>query len=113
MSADRLFGRSYGLLYSKYIDIQTKRFIDAMISSLFESGIYNYREERKSWKRLDIFEDDPPQTISLTYFKKVIFINIYTVIFLIFFLVVEVVFEKFYQHAKHAFVHTHQYNSLW
>ena len=58
MSADRLFSKSFALLYSKYIDSKTKRMIDSMTSSLFESGIYNFMDERKLSKRLDIEEDN-------------------------------------------------------
>ena len=90
MSADRLFGLYYGIIYSKYIDIKTKRFIDSIMTSLFESGIYNFVEERKGSKRLNIVEDDPPQTISLSYFKKIVFIYMYNIIILLIILVVEI-----------------------
>ena len=79
MSADRLFGFQYGLLYSKHIDLKTKQFIDSKMSSLFENGIYKFMKEKKRSKRLDIVEDDPPQTISISYFKKVVIIYAYKV----------------------------------
>ena len=90
MSVDRLFGFQYGLIYSKYIDIKTKLFINSITRSLFESGIYNFMRVRKGWKHLELEESDPPQTISISYFKKVMLINIYSVILLILILIVEV-----------------------
>ena len=107
MSADRLFGFQYGLLYSKYIDSTTKIFIDSMISSMFESGIYNFVENRKSSRHLDIVEDDPPQTISILYFKKVVIIYAYKVILLLFSLIVEILLfyykiKKIRSHLNHA-----------
>ena len=113
MSADRLFSLSYGIIYSKHIDLKTKRFIDSMMSSFFESGIYNFVEERKDSKHLDIQEDDPPQTISLSYFKKVINIYAYNAIILIFSLIVEILlflykFKKISSHLKHSRVESSQ-----
>ena len=113
MSADRLFSLSYGIIYSKHIDSKTKRFIDSMMSSFFESGIYNFVEERKDSKHLDIEEDDPPQTISLSYFKKVINIYAYNAIILIFSLIIEILlflykFKKISSHLKHSRVESSQ-----
>ena len=77
MSADRMFGYQFGFLYSKFIDVQTKRFIDSMISSLFESGIHKFLEDRKYSKRLHIEDGDLFQAFSFDYFKKVIYIYCY------------------------------------
>ena len=90
ISSDRLFSKQQGFLYSKHIDIETKRYIDTIISSLVENGIYKFVIDRTSSNRLDILEDDPPQTISMPYFKRVIIFNIYIVIVLIFTLNVEI-----------------------
>ena len=89
MSSDRLFAFQYSLLYSKYIDNKTKIFIDSIISSLFESGIYNYIMITKSGKHLDLVEDEPPLTISISYFKRIMIIYIYSVILLILILFIE------------------------
>ena len=96
MSADRLYGYQFGFLYSKYIDSKIKIFIDSMMTSLFESGIRNYMEERKGRKWLNIEEDDRPQKIYFSYFKKVILIYLYGEISLIFSLIFEILFKFCY-----------------
>ena len=100
MSADRLFGYQYGFVYSKYIDIKIKIFIDFIMSSLFETGIYHYNEDKKRGKRLKIDEKDPPQTISISYFKKIIITYLYGVILLIFNLIIEIFYNHCNQFSK-------------
>ena len=95
MSADRMFGSSNGLLYSKSIDSKAKRFIDSMMSSLFESGIYNHLEKRKFVKRLNIEEKDTPIAISISYFKKIVIIYAYDIVLLLFSLIVEILLFRF------------------
>ena len=90
MSADRLFGYQYGFLYSKYIDINTKIFIDSIMTSLFESGVYNFMVNRKWFKRLNIEEDDSPRAISITHFKKIVIIYSYMVILMVISLIFEI-----------------------
>ena len=77
MSAERMYGNQFGCLYSKFIDVKTKRFIDVMISSLFESGIHPFLENRKYSKRLHVEDDEPFEAFSFYHFKKVIHIYCY------------------------------------
>ena len=91
MSSDRLFSKQHGFLYSKHIDIKTKRSIDTIINSLPENGIFDFVEDKKYSKRLEIIEEDPPQTISLSYFKRVVIIYAYNFIVLLFSLVIEII----------------------
>ena len=92
ISSDRLFGKQHGFLYSKYIDIETKRSIDTIISSLLENGIHNFVEEKKRSKRLNIEENDPSQSISFTYFKRIMRYYTFNSIWIIVILIIECVF---------------------
>ena len=89
MSADRLFSKSHGMLYSKNIDIKIKRLIDSIMSSMLESGIYKHNHDKQFSRHLNIEEDDPSQTISLSYFKKIVILYSYKVILLLFILIIE------------------------
>ena len=60
------------------------------MSSLFESGIYNFMIDRRWAKRLYIEEDDSPETISITYFNKIIIIYSYSVILMLSSLFIEI-----------------------
>ena len=97
LSADRLFGRSYALLFSKFIDTKTKILIDSIIFSLFESGIHEFLYYRRNSIKLDVKEDDPEQTISMSYFKNVMIIYIYCSISLIFIFILELIVQAFWK----------------
>ena len=90
MSADRLFSLQYGLIYSKYIDSKIKHLIDSIMTSLFESGIYNFNEEKKFSKHLDLEEEETPMAISLSYFKKIIYSYTRLIILLLLSLIAEI-----------------------
>ena len=95
MSDDRLFHRSYGLSYSKYIDSKTKRIIDSIMISLFESGIYDYFEQRNFAKRLDIEEDNTTEAISLSFFKKMMYSAIYIISLILICLIIEILLSLY------------------
>ena len=100
ISSDRLFWNQYGFIYSKNIDINTKRVINYIISSVFESGIHSHIEERELSKRLDIRENENTISISFSYFKKIIVIHTYLVILLILILIFEIIFNKYFMKQK-------------
>ena len=95
MSADRLFHRSHALLYSKYIERKTKRFIDSIMTSLFESGIYNFKEEKKISKHQEIKEEEKYKSISLSYFRRTIFPFTRVIIILLSSLIFEILLSLF------------------
>ena len=100
ISSDRMVGMQYALMYSKYIDSKIKRFIDSRMSCLFESGIYNFKENAKMARHLDIEEEegDQPQTISISYFIKLLIIFSYAIIILIFILIIEILITVYKIH---------------
>ena len=102
ISSDRLVGMQYAIMYSKHIDIEIKRFIDSRMSCLFESGIYNFKEDAKMTRHLDIEEEegDQPQSISISYFIKLLIIFSYAILILIFILLIEFLIFFYDKHHK-------------
>ena len=96
LSNDRHFVTQFGIIYSKFLNINIKENINMKIQSVVESGLNAYWKSKTYSKKLKISDlDESHQTISLDYFQNVLMLFLFIYIIIIIIFVIEYAITRF------------------
>ena len=94
LSRDQYFGSEFVILYSKTIDQTLKETIDSMVSSVFESGLYDHWQSLLYKIKVNQSRPEESDIISLESMKGVMYLLVMMWTILILIMVIEGFYPK-------------------